>query len=232
MNEVYNIYCDESNHLEHSPVDIMVLGAVCCPKNKTPEINKRIKEIKLQYGLSNNFEIKWTKISPAKLDFYRDIIDYFFDDDDLTFRGVVINKKILNHQKFEQSHSDWYYKMYFELLSKMLNPGQKHYIYLDIKDTQGRKKVNKLHEILCNSIYDFEKNLLKKVQQVRSHEINILQLTDLLVGALQFIARDDVTSRAKQNITERIKERSGYILTKSTLPKEIKMNIFYWEGKD
>lgn len=42
----YNVYCDESCHLEKDGKKAMSLGAVWCPKGKVPEINKRIQEIK------------------------------------------------------------------------------------------------------------------------------------------------------------------------------------------
>lgn len=229
MSEV-NIYCDESNHLQNSPVDIMVLGAVFCLKRETNSINKEIREIKKRHGLSSEYEMKWTKISEGKVNFFIDIIDYFFCNDSLHFRGVLIDKKELNHEKFNQTHDNWYYKMYFVLLKTVLDPTQKHYIYLDIKDTRGPEKIKKLHEVLCNNVYDFKRNIIGNVQQVRSHEIEILQITDLLIGALQFFKREDLRSSAKKSVMNRIKEMSGYDLDKSTLLKESKFNIFYWEG--
>ena len=90
----YNIYCDESCHLPNDSQSIMMLGLVWCPLDKTREIAIRMREIKARHNLASNFEIKWTKVSPAKVLFYQDIIDYFFDDDDLHFRGVVIQKLI------------------------------------------------------------------------------------------------------------------------------------------
>ena len=92
MNE-YNIYCDESCHLENDHQKVMVLGASWCPANKVREISRRIREIKHEYGFNPNFEIKWTKVSPSKEDFYQDIIDYFFDDDDLHFRALIVPDK-------------------------------------------------------------------------------------------------------------------------------------------
>ncbi|MFH1900044.1 MAG: DUF3800 domain-containing protein [Patescibacteria group bacterium] len=229
---IYNIYCDETNHLEHSPIKIMGLGSVWCLKEEVEKINERIREIKRRHGLSPDFEIKWTKISPSKQLFYQDVIDYFFDNDDLSFRAVMIDKNILDHDKFKQGHDDWYYKMYFTLLSKIISPDDNYYIYLDIKDTRSQEKVKRLQDILCNSIYDFDQNILKNIQQVRSHEVNILQLTDLFLGALQFVNRDETTSEAKKSLIEQIKKRSGYSLTKSTLPGENKFNIFYWKGNN
>ena len=75
----YNIYCDESCHLENDNSKVMVLGAVWCPKEKKRKIFKRLREIKTFNGLPENFEVKWHKVSPAKQDFYLGLVDYFFD---------------------------------------------------------------------------------------------------------------------------------------------------------
>ncbi|MBU0537574.1 MAG: DUF3800 domain-containing protein [Bacteroidetes bacterium] len=229
MKEV-NVYCDESNHLEVSNQSMMILAAISCPKEEAANVNKRIREIKARHNLSATFEIKWTKISPAKVQFYMDVIDYFFDNDDLSFRALVMDKSKLDHKRFDQTHDNWYYKMYFLLLSRILEPQDKYFIYLDIKDTNGSAKIEKLQEVLCNSMYDFEREIIKNVQQVRSHEVEILQITDLLAGAFQAVNRTDIKNAGKLQIIERIQERSGYDLLKTTLLREAKTNILYWRG--
>ena len=93
MSQIYNVYCDESCHLENDHQKAMALGCVWCPLEKVPEVMKRIREIKKQYNLNEKCEIKWTKISPSKIDFYKHLVDYFFDDDDLHFRCLVIPDK-------------------------------------------------------------------------------------------------------------------------------------------
>ena len=59
----------------------------------------RIKTIKKEEGgISSDSEIKWTRVSIGKLETYKDLINYFFDCGDLlSFRGVVIDKSILDH---------------------------------------------------------------------------------------------------------------------------------------
>jgi hypothetical protein len=42
----YNIYCDESCHLEHDGINVMVL--MWCDKEKKSEIFNRIFEIKIK----------------------------------------------------------------------------------------------------------------------------------------------------------------------------------------
>ena len=127
----YNIYCDESCHLENDHQPAMVLGAVWCPKHKSRAIAIRIREIKLKHDLDENFEIKWTKVSPAKAQFYLDLVDYFFDDDDLHFRAWIIpDKSVLRHHEFKQDHDDFYYKMYYDMLKLIINPKDRYNIYI------------------------------------------------------------------------------------------------------
>ena len=162
---------------------------------------------------------------------YLDVVDYFFDDDDLRFRCVVAaDKAALDHDRFKQSHDEWYYKMYYTLISFLLKPRNTYRIYIDIKDTKSEEKVEKLHETLCNSALDFSRKMIQRVQQVRSHEVSHIQLADLLIGAMSYKARGLNTSDAKTKILKRIASRSGYALDKSTLYKEDKFNILYWHA--
>lgn len=229
----YNIYCDESCHLENDDSKIMVLGAVWCIKEKKRKIFKRIREIKSLYGLPEDFEIKWHKVSPAKQNFYLGLIDYFFDTDDLHFRVLVVpDKSILDHSKFNQSHDDFYYKMYFDLLKVILDPAHSYNIYIDIKDTRSQQKVNKLTEVLRNNHYDYNKSIVKNIQQIKSHEVELLPLADLLLGAIGYLHRGLNTNTAKLAIIERIQQRSGYSLMNSTLYREEKTNIFIWKPRN
>lgn len=230
MSEIFNMYCDESCHLENDRQKAMVLGAVWCPLEKTRDIAIRLREIKMKHGMPTPFEVKWTKVSPAKKELYLDLIDYFFDDDDLHFRALIVpDKAKLRHDSFPgQDHDTWYYKMYFDMIKVILRPDAQYRIYLDIKDTRGAAKVAKLHEVLCNNMYDFPRKVIEHLQLVHSHEIEQLQLTDLLIGAIGYLNRDLQGNAGKMAVIQRMQQRSGYSLTKTTLLKEEKINIFRW----
>ncbi|VTR43608.1 DUF3800 domain-containing protein [Sphingobacterium thalpophilum] len=241
MKPTINIYCDESCHLQNDKEPIMVIGAVYCPIEKKEEIFERLYSFKVKHNLipkikkndSDNrsyYELKWNKVSKSKIEYYKDVINYFFDDDDLQFRVLVVsNKSAIDYEKFSHTHDTFYYKMYFGMLKAILNPENSHHIYIDIKDTRSKEKVHKLEQILRNDKYDYSKEIIKKVQQVRSHEVEILQLTDLLVGATAYVNRALADSKAKNELINLIKYRSKYSLTKSTLLKERKFNVFIWE---
>ena len=231
MSDTLNIYCDESCHLMNDGHRVMTLGALWCPAQKRREISVRLREIKAQHGIPPKSEVKWVKVSPAKVAFYQDWIDYFFDDDDLHFRAVVIpDKSVLRHDDFAQTHDDWYYKMLFTLLKVILRDQGAHCIFIDQKDTHSANKARKLHEVLCNSAYDFDQNIIQRVQPVPSHEIELLQLCDLLIGAIGYANRGLASSPAKTQLVQRLRERSHLSLNRNTLLRAEKINLLIWEG--
>jgi hypothetical protein len=81
-------------------------------------------------------------------------------------------------------------------------------------------------------MFDFDCNIVRRVQQVRSHEVQLLQLGDLLLGAVCYANRQLTSSEAKLAVIQRIRERSRFRLTRSTLPSEKKFNIFVWVPKE
>jgi hypothetical protein len=230
VSTAWNIYCDESSHLELDKHTHMVMGAVTCPKDKARGIAERIREIKVKHGLPRDHEVKWTKVSPGKLEFYKEVVDFFFDDDDLGFRAVVIDKSQLDHKTHNQTHETFYYKMYFRLLSALLDPEDCYFIYLDIKDSRSASKTRKLGDILANNSLDFQREIVRNIQNAHSDELEQMQLTDLLVGAVGYVNRGFKTSAAKLDLIKRIRKRSGYQLNRSTLRREQKMNLFMWRG--
>ena len=226
-----NIYCDESTHLPNDGRPYMVLVAIVCPANRAREIAVRLREIREKHKIRPDVEIKWTKVSPSKIDFYLDVIDYFFDDDDLSFRAVVAPKAGLDHERFAQTHDDWYYKMMFYLVRNVLPAQDEAFIYLDKKDTNGQEKIERLRNVIANAEYDFGRSKIRRLQIVESNQVGPLQLADLLIGAVNYANRGDSSSVAKLRLIERIRGRSGVSLTHTTLLSETKMNIFRWRAQ-
>jgi len=233
MNEIINVYCDESGHLEHDNIGVMILGAVWCPIDKARQIAVNLREIKFRNGLPTNFELKWTKVSPGNMPYYIDILDYFFSNQDLHFRAIIIpDKSKLCHPEYNQSHDDWYYKMYFDMLKIILSPQDHYRIYLDIKDTRSAEKVKKLHNVLCNNMYDFPHEIIEWVNMVTSHQVEQIQLVDFLIGIISYANRGLTSSPAKQKLVEIMRQRSGYSLTRTTLYRENKINLFRWHAQE
>lgn len=114
----------------------------------------------------------------------------------------------------------------------MLNPNDRYHIYLDIKDSKSGEKVSKLHDVLCNNAYDFQRQIIERVQTVRSHEIEQLQLADLLIGCVLAANRNNELSEAKRSLMEKMRQLSKYCLTRTTLIRERKVNLLRWQASE
>lgn len=210
----------------------MLIGAVYCPKNKVKKINDYIKHLKDNYNISNTIELKWNKVDKKTEKLYLDIINYFFNSDDLKFRVIVIDKTLLNHKKYNQTENEFYHKAYYEMLKYIITPENTYNIYPDIKDTHSYYS----HQIMLNflriKMSDTNKKTIKKVQPIRSYEASILQINDILIGALSYYYRNLSTNEAKLKIINKIKELYNGNLNQSSYYNNAKFNIFMWKGNN
>ena len=112
MSKTFNIYCDESCHIEHDHKPFMFLGSISVAYNQVKLHTEKIKELKEKHHFYG--EIKWTNVSKSKFHFYMELVDYFFATD-LKFRTVGVEKSKINNEAFGSSYDDFYYKMYYSL---------------------------------------------------------------------------------------------------------------------
>jgi len=221
----FKLFCDESCHLEHDNSDVMVLGTICCPEECVEVINRQIKT--LRYRHSYKTELKWTKLHTKQIGFYKALIDLFLETEALRFKAtVVLNKKALNHEQFNQgSHNNFYYKMFYYTLRDFLVSGNHYKIYLDYMDTQGRDKARKLMDVLDNANYG-QVDITAYI--IRSHESQLIQLCDLLIGALSYSNRADIAheSKVKNELVDYLVLKLCHRLDMGTPPWEQKFNIF------
>ena len=84
------LYCDESRQdllVDKSKVTdnnrYVCIGGIWIPNEKRSLFKASINLLKQKYGI--NKEFKWGNVSTNKIDFYKELIDLFFDDQ---FKGV------------------------------------------------------------------------------------------------------------------------------------------------
>jgi hypothetical protein len=222
MDKTFNIYCDESCHLENDHKDFMLWGAISSAYNQVRLHSAYINELKKKHRFYA--EIKWSKVSQSKLHFYSELVDYFFATD-LKFRAVIVNKLKINNQNFSQTYDEFYYKMCYQLLNHKINCYYSYNVYLDIKDTLSACKVRRLREIL-NTKY----GVFRNVQNIRSHESTLMQLSDFLMGAISYYKNNkEKKNHTKVHLTEKIIKKSGLDLDKTNYSE--KLNLFFIELK-
>ena len=129
----------------------------------------------------------------------------------------MIDKNQLKHQQFQQTHDDFYYKMYYQLIQKKLSPEYNYNIYLDI---------NGLKDYLNNNFVS-----IRNLQNIRSYESELMQLTDIITGALSYYLRKENKVIAKNKIVDRIAQHAGQALNQSSPRSEQKFNLFFIDLK-
>ena len=230
---LYNLYCDESCHLMGDKNDILALGLISGPQDRVRMLSQEIQKLKTDYGCRG--ELKWTKVSMKNILFYTALVDYFFSQQDLMFRALVVHHKgRLDHERYNhESHDSFYYKMFYSLVQNVVEygPFKQFHIYIDIKDTLGTPRIQKLTQVLRNAFYDAQGERIGRIQQIRSHEAVLLQVADFFLGAVSYANRNLKTSQAKVILVKQIKDHIGQVLTKSTVPWEGKFNLFHFEPR-
>ena len=228
----YNVYCDESCHLVSNDSKYMLIGAIYCSKYKVKKVNEYIEHLKENYNLSDKIELKWNKIDKKTEKLYLDIINYFFNNDDLKFRVIVVDKTQLDHEKYNQTENDFYHKAYYDMLKYIITPGNSYNIYPDIKDTNSYYYYQIMLNYLRIKMSDTNKKTIKKVQPIRSYEAPILQINDILIGALSYYYRKLSGNSVKLNIINEIKKLYQNDFDISSYYSNTKFNIFIWRSRD
>lgn len=75
VEKTFNIYCDESTHLEHDGHPYMLYGYVSIASNQIKISKEQIKTIKAKYNYTG--ELKWTNIHDKTFEMYKELVEYF-----------------------------------------------------------------------------------------------------------------------------------------------------------
>ena len=123
--------------------------------------------------------------------------------------------------------------MYYYLLLNIVCKRESRFnIYLDIKDTRGSRKIRELQRILHIKLADVQ-STIPQIQLVRSHESELIQLADFLMGAVAYCNRNDIptTNSTKRDIIQRIKSYTRNDLKNNSPPWEEKFNLFIFHPR-
>jgi len=230
-----HLFCDESLHLPHDKAPFLLLGLVSCPAGRVRSAHEELAAIWERFNLPKHLEIKWTKVSPARLDFYHEVLEWFFTSENVTFRALALpDKQRLYAAIPPESRDALYYRLYYQLLRGAIEQENRYRVFIDLKDTRGREKIAHLTDLLRADANDPYGKSVESLQHVHSHEIRLMQVCDLLLGAVGFARRPVAPneSPAKRALVRFIEERLGYPLTNDSPPGEEKCSIITWHDPD
>ena len=239
--EIINIYCDESCHLQNEQEKRMFVSCIYCPKDLVSKISNDIRQLKQKHKIWKYAEIKWTKISKSRQDFYLELLNYFLSEPNLHFRTIIIaDKTKLNHEIFGQNHNTWYYKMIYQLVEYVIaqkidkhkknRDDYEYNIFADKKENSSQARRALLVTKDCLQTH-FAKPFL--FHNIASHQSEIMQLNDFFLCAVAYFNRGlyknkNAISTKKLIIDVLIKELNISLNKKNYNDK---FNILVWEAK-
>ena len=219
----YEIYCDESCWealYDKSAHQYAAIGGVWIPATFRKEAKAIINGLKNKYGFHG--EMKWNHICPKTLDMYVDLINQFFDHEELRFRAICIKSSNVNHDRFNAGSGELgFYKFYFQLIHHWMIMGNSYQVFVDYKTNGYQYRVQELGIILSNA----STAELEQIQALPSEQSAMIQLADVLTGAVASAFNDNLTSPAKRQFRNALEQRLGHGIT-GTPVTENKFNVF------
>jgi len=179
MKRVFNIYCDESSVENDLP--FFTIGALLIPREQKETIVKEFKAIKLKHGFKR--ELKWNKVTELYEGLFKDIIDFFAENNDLEFRAILVEKRLIDMNFHDNDKELMFYKFYYQLLKKRFKKDSINYIFTDFKSRKKRMRLEVMKDYLSRYPDTQKLNIsIKHIQEYNSNEVELLQLADFLTG--------------------------------------------------
>ena len=222
----FEIYCDESglealsNKQAHAYTGI---GGIWIPADKRVALKEGIGAIKAKYNIRG--ELKWQKVSPAYIDLYKELIDFFFNAGYIRFRVIEIEAEKVDHIRFNGSDAELgFYKFYYQLLQHWIFDFNEYLVFADLKQDRNKGRLKELEKALDNANLTSD---IKQVQGLPSHESVGIQLADVLTGMVTAkFNKEHKPDSAKAQLIQYLEEKYLSREIAPTAKWEEKFNVF------
>jgi hypothetical protein len=203
----YEFFCDESS--THGRPDFWLGGL-----RLTPEGSARLRNALIAYKKSTNipFEMKWTSISNTYLRRYFDFVDLFLNDISASFKALHITKGP-HWRSFGRNEEERFFKSYYVFFKIFAGSGCRYDAYLDYKTSKWYRW--KILQFALNGSFRRDWGARAKtfrlVSPVDSKADVLLQLTDIILGALQYRGpHESAKGRLAQHILAHCQTRTRF----------------------
>jgi len=222
-----DVYCDEAYPDLFSSTKpqakFMILGSLWLQTDSRKGYKQAIHDLRDRYLIGGEF--KWRKVTPSKIDFYKSLISWFYDQkDNLRFRCIAIDYSQVDLMKFHDNDQELgFYKFYYQMIHHWIHDFNEYAMFCDFKSNRRRDRLNVLQQCLAHSNLSAT---IKIVQAVRSKESVLIQLTDLLIGIVSArLNQGTNTSPAKLELLRHLETLLGRKISSTPL-NEKKFNVF------
>ena len=203
----YHLYVDESS-LNHR---YLVIGGISFTPRREEILASRIRSFRDNTGMYG--ELKWRKVSRAKLREYCEFVDIFFNDRYPRFRCIVIDTrgKIWRLWREEDRRTAFYKAYYILLKGHMSFLDFRYRVFCDkVGGVKSEQEFQKLRYFI-NRYLGYPKwnrsSYISSITLVDSKECSFIQLVDILVGSVAAAWNKQITSKAKLTLLQHICNR-------------------------
>lgn len=223
----FDVYCDESRHdllcSKHPAARYLVIGSLWLENGNRQQFKTEIHALRDRYKIGGEF--KWLKVSPSRLDFYKALIDWFFEkQSQLRFRCIAVAHDQVNLIQYHQNDQELgFYKFYYQMLHHWILDFNEYAIFCDWKPNKDRKRLQVLQRCLsCANL----SSTISTVQALASDESVLLQVVDVLTGISSAKLNNALgEGKAKEQLVQHVEQRLGRRIA-HTYRSEAKFNVF------
>ncbi len=223
----FEVYCDETLPdlftSEKPQGRYLMIGSLWLPADMREDVKARIDDLRQRHNVHG--EMKWRKVSPSKVGFYTELIDLFMSFGlDLRFRCIAVDREAMNLGLHNGDAELGFYKFYYQVLHHWILDQNEYSVFCDLKRNRDRTRLQTLQRVLNNAN---RTSVIKDVQSLPSPEVVLLQLCDVLLGAVsaRINGRTDLGA-TKEGVIANLERRLNRPRLGPTQKSEEKFNIF------
>jgi hypothetical protein len=223
----FEVYCDESRPdlfgSKRPPAAFMVIGSLWLPADHREEFKAAVHGLRDAHRIGGEF--KWQKVSPSRLQFYKELVEWFFAASDrLRFRCIAVEQAKVNLVQYHESNQELgFYKFYYQLLHHWIMDFNDYAIFCDVKKNRDPARLHVLRRCLDASNLS---STVSRVQAIRSDESVLIQLADVLTGIAAARLNNALRAGGAKEAIARLAEARLGRKIQHTVKAEQKFNVF------
>ena len=229
------MYLDES--LNRGGYDI--IGGLWLTRANAVRMRRVVEGVRNRFNYYREF--KWTKATGATLSpVYKELAQLVGDQirsGRASFNCIVLTTRLIDYRTYHERDKELgFYKFTHYLLRKRVEAGRSYLVYMDHRTNRRDDRLTTLKRTVnrgARSDYGLGYDCCRDVQAVDSKTNDILQVADLLVGAVgwHYAGRhyDSESCMAKNILADRLAKGIGKSdLSFASAPWERNFNIWRW----
>jgi hypothetical protein len=207
------IYCDESS----TECRYMGFGGLWIPDICEEALRDAIRAERVAAGFRQRSEFKWQKITGKKIyPGYREIVSAFFATPECRFNAIVVDHQNPGRNRGQDDELDFYVTAHW-LIRRRIQRECEYDLVLDHRTNRREDRLPVLLDVLNNSArrdHGHRRDVVRSVRAVDSKRDDLLQLADVLLGAVCYCFNDrhlePDRSPAKAEMAEFIAREAGF----------------------